>query len=140
MKTGFVIVDKHGRSYVHRVTEYKSIFDTALPETILNLRSNVDEGSSGRHLEPEFFSVAFHFFFFPQSVFIRFAQNPVDAQDPFIVRHYQGDPGCEARYLVRVVIGRDKLQMIIQHRIAQVLVSVDTAERLGRPCRIRVRN
>jgi len=41
------------------------------------------------------------------SIFIQFAQDPVDAPDLFVVRHEQRDPPVEYRNLDRVV-GQDQ--------------------------------
>jgi hypothetical protein len=42
------------------INEYQAILNSAVVNTLLHIRGDVDEGPSGGHVEPEFFAEAFH--------------------------------------------------------------------------------
>src|SRR5262249_13027325 len=60
MKPGFVVVDNHRRSDVHRIDEHKAFFYAALAKAVLHLRRDADEGYRCRRVKPAFFAIAFH--------------------------------------------------------------------------------
>ena len=45
---------------MHRVYQHQALFDSACPQTFLDLRRYVDESTAGGHLKPQFFAIAFH--------------------------------------------------------------------------------
>jgi hypothetical protein len=60
VKSGFVVIYKHGSCYVHSVYESEAFEDAALADAIVNLVRDVDEGHALGQIEPEFFAVALH--------------------------------------------------------------------------------
>ena len=60
VQSSLVIVDEDGRRDVHGVYESESFLDAALKKALLYMRGDIDEGTAGRNVEPEFFAVAFH--------------------------------------------------------------------------------
>jgi len=60
VKSGFVVVDKHGCGDVHCVDENQTLPDAAFPEAFFYLRGNVDESPAGGYIEPELLAIAFH--------------------------------------------------------------------------------
>src|SRR4030042_4881346 len=67
VKARFIIIDEDGSSDMHGIDQHQPFFNTALSETCLNLRSNIDESPPCGHLKPQFFSVALHCFFLQTS-------------------------------------------------------------------------
>lgn len=78
VKSSLVIVDEDGCRDVHGVYESESFLNTALKEALLYLRRNIDESMARRNVEPEFFSVAFHF--------VNFLHTAPNAKDQVILR------------------------------------------------------
>ena len=82
------------------IDEHKAILDSAVANAFLDIRGDVDEGPSGRHVEPEFLAVAFHsrllFLFIKTSVLrMRILEGCGQSIISVVVRRSQ----------VRVVIG-----------------------------------
>ena len=50
----------HGKLNMSGINEHEAIFDPAFVDALLNIGGDVDEGASGGHVEPEFFSITFH--------------------------------------------------------------------------------
>ncbi len=52
VKAGFVIIDEDGSRDMHGIDQNQSFLNATLPETCLNLRSDIDESPPCRHLKP----------------------------------------------------------------------------------------
>src|SRR5687767_6858116 len=55
MQPAFIVVNEHRRRDVHRIHQHQTLLNTALSQTLLNLRRDVDKRSPARHVEPQFF-------------------------------------------------------------------------------------
>jgi hypothetical protein len=57
VQTRFVVIDEHRSGDVHRSDYRQDVTDDAFFNTGLNLGGYVYEGSTSRHLEPQFFAI-----------------------------------------------------------------------------------
>ena len=65
MEARLIVVDEDGRRNMHRINEDEAFSDPALCEAVFHLGGDVDQGSAGRHLKPQLFSVRLHGCSFP---------------------------------------------------------------------------
>jgi hypothetical protein len=60
MQAGLIVIDKNGCGNVHCVAQNDPFLNTAFLQAFFYLGRNVNKSSAGRHLKPEFFTIAVH--------------------------------------------------------------------------------
>src|SRR5713226_2451555 len=60
MQTRLIVIDEYRGRNVHGVNKNEPFFDSALAQTLVHLRRNVDERHPCRCIEPKFFAIRFH--------------------------------------------------------------------------------
>src|SRR6516165_9707010 len=60
VEPGFVVINEHTCSDVHRVDEHQAFFDSALPQAILNLWRYPKKLAALPGFKPELFAIGFH--------------------------------------------------------------------------------
>ncbi len=60
VQAGLVVIDEDRRGDVHGIAEHQTVCYPAFVDALLHFRGDVDKGPACGHLEPQFFSIAFH--------------------------------------------------------------------------------
>jgi hypothetical protein len=60
VQPGFIVIDKDGGSYVHRIYQYQSFLDATFRQAGFYLAGDIDETPACWDMEPQLFSITFH--------------------------------------------------------------------------------